>query len=124
MLKQLALVAIGQIMIYQVLFWVIDGAFEKKIFGFQFQSLFWYTFYATLCGLSLTFFAAAMINYALIMQAVEHNNNLWFGQFIVWASGPILFTMLSVFQRNIQFDARTLISLVLLFLAMFMRHVK
>lgn len=124
MLKQLALVAIGQFTIYQVLFWVIDGATERKIFGFQFQSLVWYTLYATLCGLSLTFFAAAMVNYALIIQALDHHNNLWYGQFIVWASGPIIFTLLSVFQRKIQFDARTLISLALLFLAMLVRHTK
>lgn len=124
MLKHLAIVVIGQFIIYQVLFWVIDGSVERKIFGFHFQSLWLYTFWATFCGLVLTLLGGTLVNYALIMQAFNHNSNLWYGQFIVWASGPILFTVLSVFQRKTQFDARTLVSLSLLFLAMLVRHVK
>ncbi|MEK7503005.1 MAG: hypothetical protein AAB556_01010 [Patescibacteria group bacterium] len=124
MLKQFALIAMGQFVIYQVLFWIIDGGVERKIFGFQFQSLLAYTFCATFCGLLLTLFGGTLVNYALVAQALGHQQNLWYGQFIVWASGPILFAILSHFQRNIKLDARTVISLSLLFLAMLVRHVK
>lgn len=122
MLKQFFLVSLGQIVVYQVFFWVIDGAADKKIFGHQFQSLWMYTFCATICGTFLTVFGITLINYALVTQALEHQNNLWFGQFIVWASGPILFSTLSYFQRGIPFDRRTAISLALLFIAMLVRH--
>lgn len=124
MLKQFVFVVIGQLIIYQVLFWIIDGATERKIFGFKFQSLASYTFWATFCGLTLTLFGGTLINYALVRQALGHSNNLWYGQFMVWASGPILFSLLSYFQRNIPFDRYPVISLVLFFLAMVVRQSK
>lgn len=122
MFKQFALVVMGQLIMYQVLFWIIDGAVERKIFGFQFQSLMSYTFCATFCGLAMTLFGGTLINYALVRQAMGHGNNLWHGQFMLWASGPILFSLLSYFQRSIPFDRYTVISLALFFLAMMVRQ--
>ncbi len=124
MLKIFLLVTTGQFIMYQVLFWIIDGAAGKKIFFWQFDSLLWYTCAATLFGFSATFFGAWLMNYALVLQALSHEENLWYGQFVVWASAPILFTLLSKFQRNIPFDTRTIISLGLLFLAMVVRQSK
>jgi len=124
LLKIFLLAAAGQFIIYQVLFLVIDGASAKKIFFWQFDSLFWYTCTATFIGCLLTGVGGTLVNYALILQAQSHEKNLWHGQFVVWASAPILFTILSKFQRNIPFDVRTVISLGLLFLAMLVRNYK
>jgi len=121
-IKIFFLASAGQFIIYQVLFWIIDGAAAKKIFFLQFDSLFWYTFAATFVGCSLTGIGGTLVNYALVLQAQNHENNLWYGQFVVWASAPMLFTVLSYFQRSISFDRRTLISLTLLFLAMLVRN--
>ncbi len=124
MIKIFLLATAGQLIIYEVLFWIIDGAVAKKIFFWQFDSLFAYAFFATLIGCSLTSFGGALVNYALILQAQGHGNNLWHGQFLVWASAPLLFTILSYFQRGIPFDRRTVISLSMLFLAMLVRQSK
>ena len=124
MVKVFFLATAGQLLIYEVLFWIIDGAAAKKIFGWQFDSLFAYTFVATVIGCSITSIGGSLVNYALILQARDHSQNLWYGQFVVWASAPILFTFLARFQRNISFDARTVISLMLLFLAMIVRNWK
>ncbi len=124
MLKIFFLATAGQFIIYEVLFWIIDGASAKKVLFLQFDSLFGYAFFATLLGCVLTSFGGALVNYALILQAQDHSNNLWYGQFVVWASAPMLFVLLSYFQRGIPFDRRTAISLALLFLAMFVRQTK
>ena len=124
MIKIFFLATAGQFIIYQVLFWIIDGAGAKKVLFWQFNSLFGYAFVATLVGCVLTSFGGALVNYALILQAEDHSSNLWYGQFVVWASAPMLFTALAYFQRGISFDRRTVISLVLLFLAMLVRQSK
>lgn len=124
MLKDFLLMVLGNAIFYEMLFKLTDYGADRKFFGIQFQSDFWYTAFFTLITLPLTYLGALVFNYAYLKQGMGHDANLWFPQFMVWCAAPIAFTLLNTFQRGSALEWRTAVSLALLALAMLVRYYK
>lgn len=122
MLKAFFVMALGNAILYEVLFWLLDRGPEKRIFSIQFESDLWFTAVFTLVVTPITFFGGWLINYVYFQQGSAHDADSRFPQFLLWFAGYATFMFLSYFQRNEPFDKSTILSFLLLFSAVVVRY--
>lgn len=116
------MISLGNAILYEVLFWLLDHGHEKRIWGLQFENSFWFIGVFTLIATFVTYFAGWLINYAYFQQGSAHGSDSRFPQFLMWFSSYATYILLSYFQRNETLDRQTLLALLLILAAMIVRY--
>ena len=107
----------GNLILYQIFFWLIDIPGTKKFLGIQTDSLWLYTFYFSLLSMLVAFPAAYLIHMAIVRQSLI-NIDVKVIVMLMWLANPVALLISEYFNRGqMNLSPRIVIGLLLIIAA-------
>src|SRR3989338_2064971 len=104
----------GNLILYQIFFWLIDIPGTKKFLGIQTDSLWLYTFYFSLLSMLVAFPAAYLIHMAIVRQSLI-NIDVKVIVMLMWLANPVALLISEYFNRGqMNLSPRIVIGLLLI----------
>ncbi|KKT41717.1 MAG: hypothetical protein UW30_C0005G0031 [Candidatus Giovannonibacteria bacterium GW2011_GWA2_44_13b] len=115
---------VGNLILYQIFFWLIDIPGTKKFLGIQTNSLWLYTFYFSLLSMLVAFPAVYLIHMAIVRQSIA-NIDVKIIVMLMWLANPIALLISEYFNRGqLNLSPRIAIGLLLIIAAQVVMHWK
>src|SRR3989344_3543049 len=107
----------GNVILYQVFFWLIDVGGTKKFLGLQADSLWLYTAYFTFVSMFVAFPAVYLIHMAIVRQSLI-NIDVKVIVMLMWLANPVALLISEYFNRGqMNLSPRIVIGLLLIIAA-------
>ena len=117
MLFSIILMLSGNMILYQIYFWMISF-YGKKFYGLEINNPFLFSAYFTLITLLVAYAGATLINWGLLRESLTHRENTWLPPLLLGITNIVALSIITYLKRGeLGLDFRTSTALALMVIA-------